>query len=190
MVVSSRSRCPSNIWMVRRSAPASSRCVAKQCLSVCGCTSFWRPACWAAFLQASQTTLVVIGVSPVCQRLPGNSHALAIDVIDFQVCQFSASYTGGVERHQQSAMIRSQSCVDESRDFFPAEDRRKVKCSFRIGRLGDAPGFLESFDVEESQSCQSLRNRGRRQLALLEQLGLIFTNVFGTQTIWRTLESS
>jgi WD40-like Beta Propeller Repeat len=87
------------------------------------------------------------------------------------------------------AMIRSQSCVDESRDFFSAEDRRKVNCSFRIGRLDDAPGFLESFDVEESQSCQSLRDRGRRQLALLEQHGLIFTNVFWTQTIWRTLES-
>jgi len=27
--------------------------------------------------------------------------------LDFQVCQFSASYSGGVERHQQSAMIRS-----------------------------------------------------------------------------------
>src|SRR5712664_51507 len=119
-----------------------------------------------------------------------NHHAFAIDVADFQVCQFSASYSGGVERHQQSAMIRSQGCVDESRDFFPAEDRRKVKCSLRIGCLGDAPGFLESFDVEESQSCQSLCNRARRQLALLEQLGLIFTNVFRTQTIWRTLESS
>ena len=100
-----------------------------------------------------------------------NHHALAIDVADFQVGQFSASYSGGVERHQQSTMIRSQSCVDESPDFFPAEDRRKVKRFFRIGRLGD-------------------RNGARRQLALLEQLGLIFTNVFRTQTIWRTLESS
>jgi len=107
-----------------------------------------------------------------------NDHALAIDVTDFQVCQFSASYSGGVERHQQSAMIRSQSCVYESRDFFLAEDRRKAKRFFRIGRLGDAPGFLESFDVEESQSCQSLRDCTRRQLALLEQLGLIFTDVF------------
>jgi len=142
--------------------------VAKQCLSVCGCTSFWRPARWAASLQASQTTLVVIGVSAVCQRLPGNSHTLglrcnprqcsrsaravwaehhipvfaslatldvndhafAIDVTDFQVCQFSASYSGGVERHQQSAMIRSQSCVYESRDFFLAEDRRRRNAFF------------------------------------------------------------
>src|SRR5258707_5238083 len=119
-----------------------------------------------------------------------NDHAFAIDVTDFQVCQFSAAYSGGVERHQQSAMIRSQSCVYESRDFFLAEDRRKAKRFFRIGRLGDAPGFLESFDVEESQSCQSLRDCTRRQLALLEQLGLIFTDVFRTQTIRRTLESS
>src|SRR5712664_4587653 len=49
-----------------------------ECLSVCGCTSFWRPARWAASLQASQTTLVVIGVAPVCQRLPGNSQALGL----------------------------------------------------------------------------------------------------------------
>jgi hypothetical protein len=34
-------------------------------------------------------------------------HALAIDVADFQVCQFSASYSGGGEGHQQSAMKRS-----------------------------------------------------------------------------------
>jgi len=33
------------------------------------------------FLQASQTTLVVIGVSAVCQRLPGNSIRLACAVI-------------------------------------------------------------------------------------------------------------
>src|ERR1700693_3956340 len=52
-----------------------------------------------------------------------NHHTLAIDVAHFQVCQFSAPYSGGVERHQQSAMVGSQSCVDESSDFFLAEDR-------------------------------------------------------------------
>jgi len=58
--------------------------------------------------------------------------------------------------HHQSAMIRESSCVYESRDFFLAEDRRKAKRFFSDRGLGDAPGFLESFDVEESQSCQSL----------------------------------
>src|ERR1035438_7822126 len=74
MVVSSRSRCPSRIWMVRRSAPASSRWVAKQWRNVCGWMSIPRPARVAASRQASQTILVVIGWSDVCQRLPGNSH--------------------------------------------------------------------------------------------------------------------
>src|SRR6266849_6001108 len=74
MVVCSRSLWPNSIWMLRRSAPASSRCVAKQCLSVCGCTSFWRPARWAASLQASQTTLVSIAAG----RL-GSSRHLAGD---------------------------------------------------------------------------------------------------------------
>src|SRR5438876_6970552 len=159
----------------------------------------WKQPCAGLSPQAAPVSLEFveqfwaeqnIAVFATFTALDVDHHALAVHVADFQVCQFSASYSGGVERHQQSAMIRSQGCVDESRDFFPAEDRREVKCSLRIGCLGDAPGFLESFDVEESQSCQSLCNRARRQLALLEQLGLIFTNVLWTQTIRRTLESS
>src|ERR1700722_7997431 len=51
-----------------------------------------------------------------------NHHTLAIDVAHFEVCQFSAPYSGGVERHQQRAMEGSQSCVDESCNFFLAED--------------------------------------------------------------------
>src|SRR5438309_4383813 len=37
-----------------------------------------------------------------------------------------------------------RSCVDESRDFFPAEDRRKVKCSLRIGRSEEHTSELQS----------------------------------------------
>jgi hypothetical protein len=64
-----------------------------------------------------------------------------------------------------------------------------MKYLFRIGSLGDAPGFLESLNVEEPQGRQTLRNGARRQLPLLEQLGLIFANVFRAQTIGRTPES-
>ena len=59
-----------------------------------------------------------------------NHHALAIDVADFQVRQFSASYSGGVERHQQSAMEGSAGGIDELRDFFLAEDRWQVMVLF------------------------------------------------------------
>jgi hypothetical protein len=73
----------------------------------------------------------------------------------------------------------SRRCVakHESCDFFLAQDRRKVKCSFWVGSLGDAPGLLESLGIEKPESRQMLRNGARRQFALLKQLGLVFANV-------------
>ena len=64
--------------MVRRSAPFSSRWVAKQWRSVWGCSGFSIPARCAASRQAYQTTLVVMGESAVCHRPPGNSHSLGL----------------------------------------------------------------------------------------------------------------
>src|SRR6266853_2196103 len=87
-------------------------------------------------------------------------------------------------------MERSASSIDESRDFFLAEDRWEAVGLFRIGSLGDAPGLLESFDVEEPQRRQAVRNCTRRQLPLLKQLGLIFANVSRAQAIRRKVESS
>src|SRR6266567_771294 len=87
-------------------------------------------------------------------------------------------------------MERSARGIDESRDFFLAEDRWEAVGLFRIGSLGDAPGLLESFDVEEAQRRQAVRNCTRRQLPLLKQLGLIFANVSRAQAIRRKVESS
>src|SRR6266850_156734 len=87
-------------------------------------------------------------------------------------------------------MERSARGIDESRDFFLAEDRWEAVGLFRIGSLGDAPGLLESFDVEEPQRRQAVRNCTRRQLPLLKQLGLIFANVSRAQAIRRKVESS
>src|SRR6266849_7684067 len=119
-----------------------------------------------------------------------NDHALAVDVRNFQVGQLGASHSGGVERHQQRAMKRSASPIDESRHFFLAQDRRNVLGSFRIGGLGCAPALLESLGIEEPQSRKIDRNGARRQLALLEQFRLVFANLLGAQTVWRTLEAS
>jgi len=74
-----------------------------------------------------------------------NHHALAIDVADFQVRQFSASYSGGVERHQQNVMEGSARSLDQSCDFFLAEDRWQAMGPFRIGSVGDAPGSRNEF---------------------------------------------
>jgi hypothetical protein len=86
----------------------------------------------------------------------------------------------------------SRRCVakHESCDFFLAQDRRKVKCSFWVGSLGDAPGLLESLGIEKPESRQMLRNGARRQFALLKQLGLVFANVSRPQAVRRTVEAS
>src|SRR6266478_9947826 len=87
-------------------------------------------------------------------------------------------------------MVGSERRIDESRDFFLAQDRRKVKCSFRIGGLGNTPGFFESLDVEKPQRREAVIHGTRRQLLLLKQLSLVFTNVSQAQTVGRSVESS
>src|SRR5271170_4515862 len=87
-------------------------------------------------------------------------------------------------------MVGSKRRIDESRDFFLAQDRRKVRCSFRIGSLGDAPGLFESLDVEKPQCCEAVPNGTRRQLLLLKQLGLVFADMPQSQAVRRTVESS
>src|SRR5258708_10723358 len=87
-------------------------------------------------------------------------------------------------------MVGSERSIDELRDFFLTQDRRKVQCSFRIGSLGDAPGLFESLDVEKPQRREAVIHGTRRQLLLLKQLSLVFTNVSHAQTVRRTVESS
>src|SRR5215831_9935806 len=104
--------------------------------------------------------------------------------------QFGTPQAGSVECHQQSAMERSESSINESCDFFLTEDRRQAMALFRIGSFRNAPGLLECLDVEESQSRQADRNCTRRQLPLLKQLGLVFANVLQAQAVRWTVEVS
>ena len=116
--------------------------MAKQCRSVCGCTSFWRPARWAACCSvpdhlgrdglitrvpavASETAIAWLSsqAAPVLPEsfqqlwaehhiavfaaftaLDVDDHALTVDVADFQCVEFGTPHSGGIERHQHSAM--------------------------------------------------------------------------------------
>src|SRR5664279_3322227 len=73
--------------MVRRSAPFSSKCVAKQCLRVWGWIRFCRPARWAAFWQAYHTVFGVMGRGAVWQGPPGNNQSVteACDIYQREV---------------------------------------------------------------------------------------------------------
>src|SRR3989454_5081628 len=140
--------------------------------------------------QLRQDTKHHVPIFAPLATLDVNYHALAVDVRNFQVGQLGASHSGSVERHQQRAMKGSASRIDESRHFFLAHDRWNVLGSFRIGGLGCAPALLESLGIEEPQSRKIYRNGARRQVSLLEQFRLVFANLLGAQTVWRTLEAS
>src|SRR3974377_2108658 len=60
---------------------------------------------------------------------------LAVDIAGLQVCYLSTPQASSVERHEQSAMEGSVSGIDESCDFFLAEDRWKGMVIFWLGRL-------------------------------------------------------
>jgi hypothetical protein len=79
-----------------------------------------------------------------------HDHALTVDVADFQMCQFGVSSTGGVERHEQDAVERTARRMDESRDFFLAQNHRQVARPFWIRSIADAPGALERLDVKKA----------------------------------------
>src|SRR5215470_17718837 len=108
-----------------------------------------------------------------------NHHALAVDVADLQVCYLSTAQTGSVERHEQSAMEGSASGIDEACDFFLAEDRWKVMVLFRIGSLGDAPGFLERLDVENNLAAVG---GGVNNSQFVASAVAVTKNVTGTST--------
>src|SRR6266481_7098198 len=120
-----------------------------------------------------------IAVFATFTALDVDDHALTVDVTYFQTREFGTAESGGIERHQQSAMQRRASRIDELRHILLAEDRWQMNGLLRVGRLGNAPGSLERLDVEKAQSRQMLRHRVRREFPLLEQLCLIFTNVLG-----------
>ena len=71
-----------------------------------------------------------ISIDASLAALNVNHHPLAVDVADFQVRQLGVPRSGGVERHQQNAMVGSERRIDELRDFFLAQDRRKAKWLF------------------------------------------------------------
>jgi hypothetical protein len=60
----------------------------------------------------------------------------------FQAREFGTPESGGVERRQQSAMQGRASRIDESRDFFVAEDRWQVNGLLRVGRSVMLQAFL------------------------------------------------
>jgi hypothetical protein len=91
-----------------------------------------------------------IAIFAAFTALDVDHHALTVDVTHFQVCEFGTPESCGIERHQQGAMQRRVSRINESRDLLLAEYRRQSNGPLRVGCFRDAPGLLERLDVEKA----------------------------------------
>jgi len=83
-------------------------------------------------------------------------HAPTVDIPDLPVRRFSATCPAAVESHQQDAIERKLSRIDQARHFLRAENLRQADDLPRIGRLGNAPVLLQHLDIEEPQSAKAL----------------------------------
>jgi hypothetical protein len=79
-------------------------------------------------------------------------------------------------RHEQHAVERSLRRADQLRDLRLAEDQGQMQRLLGVGGIGDAPGFAQCLDEEESESRQAHDYGIGCQFALGEQLGLILAH--------------
>ncbi len=115
-------------------------------------------------------------------------HALTVDVRDLQMCQFRATDTGGIERHQQDALERRAGSFDEPGYFLLTENGRQPQNLLRVWRQFRAPRLLQRSDVEEPQCPEPLCDAVGRQFSFAEQICLVLADVIGTELIRRTVE--
>jgi hypothetical protein len=80
----------------------------------------------------------------------------------------------------------SKKLFNELRHLLLAENLRQSEVTFRIRRVGNAPGFLQYRNEEEPQRARPLIHCIRRQLAVAEQM--LLANVRRLELIRRPLE--
>ena len=131
---------------------------------------------WAIAIFAALTTLHM------------DDAAGAVNVRDLQPGQLGASETGGIERHQQSALERCRGGFDETVDFLPAEYGRQMEHLLRVRCQVCTPRLLQRPDVEETDSAEMLDNSVGLELPFAEQIGLVLADVIRPELVGRTVE--
>ena len=114
--------------------------------------------------------------------------ARTVDIRNLQARQFGAPESGGVKRHQQRALEGRGGGFDETVDFLPTENGRKMNRLLRVRRQIRAPQLFQRPDVEEPDSAEMLDNRVRLELSFAEQIGLVLADVIRPELVGRTVE--
>ena len=111
-----------------------------------------------------------------------DDHPLAVDVVDLQADDLGAAHPHAIEDHQQSSLKQTITRVDQTSDFFLAQNAGQLPLKSRIGQELTELRSPQCAYKEEPQNRNMVLNGPRRQLPLLQQVGLI-----GTQMLWAEL---
>jgi len=117
-----------------------------------------------------------------------NHHALTVDVADLQTTQFGPPHGGGVQGHEQDAVIEIAGRVDEEGHLLWTEHSRQSLGGFRKRDAVRQKVPSQRFDEQEAQRGHVLRDRGRSQLLGLEQVSLILPYLLGAELVGRLVK--
>ena len=112
-------------------------------------------------------------------------HPVTVDVGDLEPQRLAESQPGGVARGEDHAVLGTGHAVEKPNDLLRAQDDRQRVAALRHRQGLDRPVPLERDLIEETQSRHGARHRGRRELAVIEQVQLVGPDVLGTEQLGR-----
>src|SRR5450631_1235653 len=115
-------------------------------------------------------------------------HALAVDVGDLDPGQFGAAHAGSIKNRQQRALKQAAAGVDQTCDFFLAEDAGQLPRTLRIGKELAELMTMKRAHVEEPQCGHVLLDASRTELELPEQISLVAAQIIRTELVRRLAE--
>src|SRR6185503_1538358 len=102
-----------------------------------------------------------------------NDHAPAVDMVDLEPRDLGAAHTGAIENHQQRTLKQVAAGVDQTGNFFLAQNAWQLPLTLEIGQepaeLMAAKGAYE----EELQRSHVVLYRSRAEFTLPKQVGLV-----------------
>ena len=117
-----------------------------------------------------------------------DDHALAVDVGDLEPGEFGAAHAGSVKHHQQGALKQTAAGVDQTCDFFLAEDVGQLLPRLGIGQELTELMAMKRAHEEEPQCGHVVLDAPRAELKLSEQIGLVAAQMIRTELVRRLVE--
>src|SRR5215472_12697591 len=136
----------------------------------------------AQSLQQSGTQRY-FAVSSAFPLLNADHHAPAIDIIRPQTTQFGPAHAGGIQGHEQSAVIEIAGRLNQAGYLFGTEDSGESSRLFGKRNVLGQEAPAQCFYEEETQRRGVLGHGSWRELFHLKQMSLVLTNLFRAKLV-------